>query len=123
MPRADLPTLWKSKGLCEGKQRLFYSPNYDDEEAAKRICRDCEVRLPCRAFALLNREEYGVWGGTAEGERRRMLTLSLALNVDFEELQMRILRQEPEPTSTVTVLRFEFRVPKIRFDFGTSASA
>lgn len=40
---------------------------------AKRICGGCAVIEPCLEYALANREEHGVWGGTSEKERRRML--------------------------------------------------
>lgn len=41
-------------------------------DAAKRICATCPVQEPCLAYALANRIEHGVWGGTSARERRRM---------------------------------------------------
>lgn len=121
MPRADLSTRWQSRAtICKGKQRLFYSPSEADIETAKRHCHACEVRLPCRAYALLNREDYGVWGETSPDERRRILVLS-SIMPDFEAVQMGILNRDlnPEPERLV----FNFNVPKFRFDFGTFATA
>lgn len=43
------------------------------QHRAKRVCRDCPVRLQCLADALDNRMEYGVWGGLTERERRALL--------------------------------------------------
>lgn len=40
--------------------------------AAKAVCAGCSVREECLEHALVNREEYGVWGGASERERRRM---------------------------------------------------
>lgn len=56
--------------------------NVDPEElfvkgAAQRkavaICRHCPVVLQCRADALDNRVEFGVWGGMTERQRRALL--------------------------------------------------
>jgi WhiB family transcriptional regulator, redox-sensing transcriptional regulator len=41
-------------------------------EAAKRVCRSCEVIESCLEFALSTNQESGVWGGTSEDERRRL---------------------------------------------------
>ena len=41
-------------------------------EAAKAVCRRCEVQAPCLEFALATNQEAGVWGGTAEDERRSL---------------------------------------------------
>jgi WhiB family redox-sensing transcriptional regulator len=41
-------------------------------ELAKSICRACPVQAPCLEFALSTNQEAGVWGGTAEDERRRL---------------------------------------------------
>lgn len=39
--------------------------------AARWICRtQCDVREQCLAFALANNENFGVWGGYSENERR-----------------------------------------------------
>lgn len=40
--------------------------------AAKRVCGTCPLRLPCLAYALDHREEFGVWGGTSVKERHRL---------------------------------------------------
>jgi WhiB family redox-sensing transcriptional regulator len=43
------------------------------ERRAKKICAICPVLLPCRAYALVRREAYGVWGGLSERDRARVL--------------------------------------------------
>jgi WhiB family redox-sensing transcriptional regulator len=40
---------------------------------AKQICRSCPVIAECARHALSAREQYGVWGGIGEDERRAML--------------------------------------------------
>jgi WhiB family redox-sensing transcriptional regulator len=38
--------------------------------AAKAICTECAVRAECLEFAVTTNQEYGIWGGTSEEERR-----------------------------------------------------
>ena len=53
-------------------------PAVDQIEAAKRVCRSCEVQEPCLDFALATNQESGVWGGTSEEERRKLRKAWLA---------------------------------------------
>ena len=39
-------------------------------QRAKAICARCPVRQRCLAFALDTGQEYGIWGGYDEDERR-----------------------------------------------------
>ncbi len=43
------------------------------QRKAASICRHCPVLLQCRADALDNRVEFGVWGGMTERQRRALL--------------------------------------------------
>ncbi|MBV7294471.1 WhiB family transcriptional regulator [Corynebacterium sp. TAE3-ERU12] len=43
------------------------------QRQAAVICRHCPVVLQCRADALDNEVEYGVWGGLTERQRRALL--------------------------------------------------
>jgi WhiB family redox-sensing transcriptional regulator len=43
------------------------------QQKAKAICRPCPVRTECLADALDNNNEFGVWGGMTERERRALL--------------------------------------------------
>lgn len=43
------------------------------QRKAVAVCRHCPVLEPCRVEALNNREEYGVWGGMTERQRRALL--------------------------------------------------
>lgn len=38
------------------------------QRAARRACAGCPVMELCREWALVTRQEYGVWGGRAEHE-------------------------------------------------------
>ena len=75
-PNADLWD-WQLRGLCRGKDSsLFFHPEGERgaarsgrEVAAKEICLNCPVQIPCVEHALRVREPYGVWGGMTEDER------------------------------------------------------
>jgi WhiB family transcriptional regulator, redox-sensing transcriptional regulator len=75
---------------CASLEEIFYGPfesgpgsfakkeNDHDPDAdravreakAKALCNGCPYFQSCREFALINKEEWGVWGGMTEGERR-----------------------------------------------------
>ena len=64
---------WRDHAACRGMSvELFYSTEEDDNRVALRICDGCPVRQPCFASAMDERETFGVWGGTLEGQRRRV---------------------------------------------------
>lgn len=41
-------------------------------DAAKSVCRTCSVASNCLEYALESNQEYGIWGGLTEEERRFM---------------------------------------------------
>ncbi|MBA3653812.1 MAG: WhiB family transcriptional regulator [Actinobacteria bacterium] len=47
-------------------------PALNQIDAAKAVCRGCDVQSECLEFALATNQEAGVWGGTSEDERRRL---------------------------------------------------
>jgi WhiB family transcriptional regulator, redox-sensing transcriptional regulator len=64
---------WQERAACRSASlELFYSCEEEDIGRALEICEGCEVVLACRAFAMEQREHFGVWGGTTERERRRI---------------------------------------------------
>lgn len=67
---------WKRYGACVGLNPDLFFPGRGETAVvaeAKAVCAGCEVREQCLAYALANREKHGIWGGTSEGERRRLL--------------------------------------------------
>ncbi len=44
--------------------------NEDAIATAKSFCRACPVRDECLEHALVNNEDWGIWGGTTLDERR-----------------------------------------------------
>jgi len=73
---------WMARGRCASiPPSTFFPSDGVGVEVARRICADCPVKAPCLEYALENRIDHGVWGGTSERERRRILRrrrLSLA---------------------------------------------
>ena len=70
---------WQHQGACRNcAPELFFpigttaTSVVADIEAAKAICATCPVRPECLRYALQTRQEYGIWGGTTEDERRAL---------------------------------------------------
>ncbi|MBD0842893.1 WhiB family transcriptional regulator [Streptomyces sp. TRM68416] len=70
---------WRERAACRREDPdLFFpigtsGPALMQTEQAKAVCRRCPVREPCLRWALDTGQAIGVWGGTSEGERRRLL--------------------------------------------------
>ena len=66
---------WRKRAACRGIDVEIFFPEREDAdvEAAKAVCETCPVREACLEHALAHREREGVWGGTTERERRRIL--------------------------------------------------
>lgn len=69
---------WMDEAACRGRDaNLFHPTGREDaiERAlaeARTICRRCDVQAECLAFAL-NGRESGIWAGTSDAQRRRIL--------------------------------------------------
>jgi len=65
---------WMGQGRCRDMDpTVFFPSDGIGVQAAQRICSECPVKGPCLEYALDNRVDHGVWGGTSERERRRIL--------------------------------------------------
>ncbi|WP_460663716.1 WhiB family transcriptional regulator [Kribbella swartbergensis] len=79
-PVSNVATLsnWRSGGACvEEDPDLFFpvgstGPAQLQAEAAKRICRRCDVVDACLRWAMETGQDAGVWGGLSEDERRSL---------------------------------------------------
>jgi WhiB family redox-sensing transcriptional regulator len=67
---------WQAEAPCKGAEGIFYAPENekkDDrimrEAYAKEICGACAVRSQCLDYALINKEQFGIWGGLTPEER------------------------------------------------------
>ncbi|HEV7887935.1 MAG TPA: WhiB family transcriptional regulator [Acidimicrobiales bacterium] len=67
---------WRAESACrDADVNLFFpagvtGPAEVQILEAKAICAACPVRETCLAFAIQTNQEYGIWGGTTEDERR-----------------------------------------------------
>ena len=62
---------WTAQAACRGMAvELFFPDRGVPGDDAKATCQACPVQQQCLDYALANGEEFGVWGGTSERERR-----------------------------------------------------
>ena len=67
------PLEWQAKARCtEVDPEIFFPERGGSSRAARSVCSQCEVRMQCLEYALNNKEQFGIWGGTSERERRRL---------------------------------------------------
>ena len=69
---------WRYSAACRDVDpELFYPAGTDGPALlriaeAKTVCAQCPVRAECLAWAMAHGEDYGVWGGLSEDERRTL---------------------------------------------------
>ncbi|MDO4791476.1 MAG: WhiB family transcriptional regulator [Buchananella hordeovulneris] len=67
---------WRSSAACLNLDpELFFPVGNTGSavaqiEAAKSVCAQCKVQSTCLDWALSNGQDFGVWGGKSEDERR-----------------------------------------------------
>jgi WhiB family transcriptional regulator, redox-sensing transcriptional regulator len=67
------PNDWRGDAACRDLDTAVFFPEDDQGVAeAKAVCAACPVRDACLDFALITRQDDGVWGGLDESERRRV---------------------------------------------------
>lgn len=71
------PTDWLAVAPCKADPEAMFATNPIGIEYAKTICQTCSVTASCLEWALDTGEEYGVWGGLSEAERRDILRQTL----------------------------------------------
>ncbi|MGW1533919.1 WhiB family transcriptional regulator [Streptomyces aureus] len=65
---------WLKSAACKADPEAMFPSSLTTEiEYAKGYCRSCPVLELCGQWALEHGEEYGVWGGLSEAERRSIL--------------------------------------------------
>jgi WhiB family redox-sensing transcriptional regulator len=81
---------WEEAGACRHEDPELFFPisiNSPETDKALRICRRCPVQDQCLTAALTRRENYGIWGGTTEEQRRRIIRLQRGLARDPDRLE------------------------------------
>ena len=68
---------------------LFYPERGGTPARARAFCDGCAVKAECLAWAISKRETYGIWGGTSERQRRRLLQI-------LEKMMGRPIRTKPQ---------------------------
>jgi hypothetical protein len=69
---------WLRQAACvDADPELFFpvgesGPATAQARQAKAVCHECPVERQCLEWALSTGRTTGVWGGTDEGERRRL---------------------------------------------------
>lgn len=87
-------TGWRAKAACLNKDPELFFPTGSTGvsrktlEAAKDVCRTCDVIDECLRFALETDQEYGVWGGLSEDERRALKRRAMRAHRAQEKLRM-----------------------------------
>ena len=67
---------WRPRATCKEYDATLFFPvgvTGDAElqiKSAKVVCGRCPVSMQCLEFALRTNQEYGIWGGKDEEERR-----------------------------------------------------
>jgi WhiB family transcriptional regulator, redox-sensing transcriptional regulator len=67
---------WRTDAACRDVDTLLFFPvgltgsAISQTERAKAVCASCPVQAQCLEFALRTLQDYGVWGGHTEDERR-----------------------------------------------------
>ncbi len=75
--RPSKPFDWRSFSACstDPGSKVFFpvgvtGPAEIQIREAKEVCGTCPVVQECLEFAITTNQEYGIWGGTSEEERR-----------------------------------------------------
>jgi WhiB family redox-sensing transcriptional regulator len=90
-----------SKGepnCSEAEADMFFAdyegPNFTQLlNSARRVCIGCPYKLECLTYAVENNMD-GVWGGTSEGERRRMKETKIIELLDDDRIGVRMTKDE-----------------------------
>jgi WhiB family transcriptional regulator, redox-sensing transcriptional regulator len=79
LPPADYGLAsWRDSAACRHVDTELFFPigkagaAVAETRRAKLVCAGCPVRRACLAFALATGQEYGIWGGYDEDERRQL---------------------------------------------------
>lgn len=71
---------WRARAACRDEDPEIFFPTatevtphgWLEVAEAQRVCDRCPVRRACLSSALESGEEFGIWGGLTEKERRAL---------------------------------------------------
>jgi WhiB family transcriptional regulator, redox-sensing transcriptional regulator len=87
---------WMAQARCRDlASTLFFPTNSAGVAAARRVCASCEVANACLEYALDERLEHGIWGGTSERQRHRILRSRRVQGTTAKDAQRTIGRWLP----------------------------
>jgi len=88
-----MDTQWMGQGRCKNiDPAVFFPSDWIGVQSAQRICVNCTVSPQCLGYALANRITDGVWGGTSERQRARLLRSHRATHVSAAEVSVAVGR-------------------------------
>lgn len=67
---------WYEDALCAQIDLDGFFPelgHQDQAQRAAKICTTCPVQKKCLEYAVVNKERYGVWGGTTWTQRNKLI--------------------------------------------------
>lgn len=76
---------WVGFSNCIGhNQDLFFTGEKTMRASTKQICDECAVAVECLAFAIMTKQDWGIWGGMSPTPRNtfRKRLMSLARRRD-----------------------------------------
>jgi WhiB family redox-sensing transcriptional regulator len=64
---------WRASANCIGLDtELFFVEKGQVDDAVKKTCANCLVRIECATYAVANPEIQGYWGGTNIRQRQHI---------------------------------------------------
>ena len=73
MRERDEEMTWRVRGVCQSVDpEVFFPAPSEPADAALALCRTCDVRTQCLAWAMLHGAE-GYWGGTTTYQRKQLI--------------------------------------------------
>ena len=63
--------IWQDLAACaEVDGDLFFPNESTPSSLARALCRECPVTVECLSVAMVERIEFGIWGGLNVSQRR-----------------------------------------------------
>lgn len=84
---------WRKRAKCIDKPKSWFFPRRTrDKEKALALCEFCSVKWECTGYALITRQEAGIWGGREFTEdmythTKRGRNRNVALSIQDKEIR------------------------------------